>query len=250
MRCNYTIWERKGVSDTMDNKCKLGIMQPYFLPYLGYFQLMNAVDKYVVYDDVNYIKGGWINRNHILANSAASRINLILREASPNKLINEVGVMHNNDKLLRTITMSYSKSPYFKEVYPVVEKIITYEEDNLGLYLYHQFSELCKYMQIDTELILSSTLNKDCSLKAEDKVLHICGILNAGEYFNSIGGLELYSKERFKENGIELHFMKMKSDVTYKQYNDTFIPNLSIVDVMMFNSVEQIHELLNQYELF
>ena len=233
----------------MDNKCKVGIMQPYFLPYLGYFQLMNAVDKYVVYDDVNYIKGGWINRNHILANSVSTRINLILREASPNKLINEVGVMHNNTKLLKTLSMAYSKAPYFKAVYSVVESIITYEEDNLGLYLYHQFAELCKYMQIDTELILSSSLNKDCSLKAEDKVIHICGILNAGEYFNSVGGLELYSKERFRENGMELHFMKMKSDVTYKQFNDTFVPNLSIVDVMMFNSVEQIHELLTQYEL-
>lgn len=236
----------------MDTKIKLAVMQPYFLPYLGYFQVMNAVDKYIVYDDVNFIKGGRINRNNILIGGQSKPINLLLVGASPNKLINQIDLLHDKvqeGKLLRTISMNYAKAPYFAEVFPIIEAIINNPEKNLAKYLYDSFKTLCAYMGITTELILSSSLDKDCSLKAADKLYHICDIMNAGEYYNSIGGWELYSHEEFEKRGLKLHFLKMNEDISYKQFGDDFVPYLSIIDVMMFNPVDKIQEYLNMYTL-
>ncbi len=236
----------------MDNKIKLAVMQPYFLPYIGYFQVMNAVDKYIVYDDVNYIKGGRINRNNILIGGQAKPINLLLVGASPNKLINEIELLHDKvqeGKLLKSISMNYAKAPYYADVFPIIEEIINDPEKNLAIYHYNTFKRLCAYMGITTELILSSSLDKDCSLKSAEKLYHICDIMNAGEYYNSIGGWDLYTHEEFEKRGLQLHFLKANDDISYKQFNNEFVPNLSILDVMMFNSVEEIQQLLTQYTL-
>lgn len=236
----------------MANNCKLGIMQPYFFPYIGHFQVINAVDKYIVYDDVNYINKGWINRNYILVNGSASLFNLILSDKSQNKLINEINVKHDSideSKLLKTISASYAKSPYYNEVFPIVKSIITFEEKNLGLYLFNQYKVLCEYMKISTELVLSSSLNKENSLKGEDKILHICKLMEAKEYYNAMGGWDLYHRDRFKEAGIDLHFLKTNDNIKYKQFNNEFVSNLSVIDVMMFNDVEQIQYMLTQYAL-
>ena len=233
-------------------KIKLAVMQPYFFPYIGYFQVMNAVDKYIVYDDVNYIKGGRINRNNILVNGEAKPINLLLSGASPNKHINEIELLHDKiaeAKLLRSISLNYSKAPYFNTVYPMIEKIINDPEKNLAIFHYKTFKVLCEYMGITTELILSSDLKKDCSLKSAEKLYHICDIMNAGEYYNSIGGWELYSHEEFEKRGLKLHFLKANDDIRYMQFGNGFVPNLSIIDVMMFNSVEEIQHMLTQYTL-
>lgn len=227
-------------------------MQPYFFPYIGYFQVMNAVDKYIVYDDVNYIKGGRINRNNILIGGQAKPINLLLVGASPNKHINEIELLHDKvaeAKLLKSITLNYSKAPFFAQAYPVIEEIINDGEKNLGRFHYNSFKKLCKYMGITTELILSSELDKDCSLKGADKLYQICERLNAGDYYNSIGGWDLYNHSDFEQRGIHLHFLKANDDIAYKQFNNEFVPNLSIIDVMMFNDVEQIQQLLTQYTL-
>lgn len=236
----------------MSNNCKLGIMQPYFFPYIGYFQVLNAVDKYIVYDDVNYIKRGWINRNYILVNGSANLFNLILCDVSQNKLINEIEVKHDpvaESKLLKTIGVSYAKAPHFNEVFPIVKSIVTFEEKNLALYLFNQYKVLCEYMKISTELILSSSLNKNNSLKGEDKILHICKLMEVKEYYNTMGGWDLYHRDRFKEAGIDLHFLRTNDDIKYKQFSNEFVPNLSVIDVMMFNSVEKIQQLLAQYTL-
>lgn len=231
---------------------KIGIMQPYFFPYLGYWQLMNAVDRYVVYDDVNFIKGGRINRNAILMNGAAHNINLILSGASPNKHINEIKV--NTDplvqgKLLRTIEMSYKKAPYFVQVFPLVEQVISQQEPNVAKYLYRSFQIVGDYLDLQTELLLSSELEKDCSLKAHNKVIAICKLLGATEYYNSVNGISLYESHRadFEQAGIELCFPKMRK-IIYPQYKNEFVPNLSIIDVMMFNSQEDCRKLLWEFD--
>lgn len=231
---------------------KIGIMQPYFVPYLGYWQLMNAVDKYIVYDDVNFIKGGRINRNNILINGESKPLNLILTGASPNKHINDIKVDNKSvytRKLLAKINMSYSKAPYFDEVFPLLEKFIINEEDNLGKYLFFSFKCICEYLGIKTELILSSTLDKNCELKGKDKVISIVKSLNGNEYYNSINGMSLYDKKEFLENGIKLSFLKMNDNITYKQFNNKFVSNLSIIDVMMFNSKNECKKLLQKYTL-
>ena len=102
-------------------------MQPYFLPYIGYFQLIKAVNLFIIYDDVQFIKGGWINRNYILSNRNKSMFNLILKGASANKLINEISVQTDQNKLLKTIYHSYKKAPYFEFVYPLIENILDFE---------------------------------------------------------------------------------------------------------------------------
>lgn len=231
---------------------KVGIMQPYFFPYLGYWQLMNAVDRYVVYDDVNFIKGGRINRNAILMNGQAHNINLPLIGASPNKHINEVEVNNNpiaQGKLIRSVEQSYAKAPYFHQVMPLLEEIMSQQETALEKYLFHSFRVVGDYLGITTELILSSNLKKDCSLRAFEKVIAICQELGATEYYNSISGVPLYEPHRaaFEEAGIELRFPKMM-DVVYPQFKNEFVPYLSIIDVMMFNSQQECRELLLKYD--
>lgn len=231
---------------------KLGIMQPYFLPYLGYWQLMNAVDTYVVYDDVNYIKGGYINRNSILINKEAKNINLILSGATPTKHINEIFVNESlvqKRKILSKIQMAYAKAPNYGSVYQVLEKVFLQQEINLAKYLYNSFKIVSEYLNINTKILLSSELKKDCSLKGKDKVISICKLLEADEYYNSVGGMELYDKDEFAENGIKLSFLKMDNDIVYKQFNNEFVPNLSIIDIMMFNSKNECKRLLEKYTL-
>lgn len=230
---------------------KLGIMQPYFVPYIGYWQLLAAVDKYVVYDDVNYIKGGWINRNRTLVNGKPAYFNLPVIGASSNKLINEVSVNIDSraiGKCLRGLEASYRKAPYYEDTYPILEKILTFQESNLAKFLFNSFVVIMDYLSIRTELIMSSTLKKDNSLRAQDKVLHICELLDATEYYNAIGGQELYSFDEFSNRNVNLKFLKT-DEISYEQFKNDFCPNLSIIDVLMFNSVEKTKDYLTSYSL-
>lgn len=230
---------------------KIGIMQPYFFPYIGYWQLINAVDKYVIYDDVNYIKGGWINRNRILMDEKGRLISLQMYNASPNKLINEVEVSGNviyNKKLLKTLETYYKKAPNFEDVFPIIESVITLDQKNLARYLEYSIRKVCEYLSIDTEIIVSSTLSKNNDLRGQEKVIEICHLLSADEYINAIGGQSLYSKEDFEAQGVLLRFLKINK-IEYQQFKNVFVPNLSIIDVMMFNSVETIKKMLGNYDL-
>ena len=230
---------------------KLGIMQPYFMPYIGYWQLMNLVDRYVIYDDVNFIKGGWINRNRILVNGAPKYFNVPMLGSSSNILINEVRVDHNEAvirKSLRSIEGAYRKAPYFDIVNPMLKEILWCGEDNIAKYIEHSFRVICKYLDNKTELVVSSDLDKDNTLKGQDKVLAICRLLGATEYYNAIGGQELYSYEVFREHGLQLNFVETK-DIVYQQFDNEFQPNLSMIDVMMFNPRDRIKEYLEAYTL-
>lgn len=223
-------------------------MQPYFFPYIGYFQLMKAVDTFVIYDDVNFIKQGWINRNRILVNGSDFMFNIMLKGASSFKKINEIEVAGNHQKSITTLEQSYRKAPYFSEAYPVISNILLNKETNLARYLSNSLSAITEYQGIQVSILISSEIEKDASLKGDDKVINICNQLKATNFINAIGGQELYSKEKFSENGLILNFIKTKP-IVYKQFKDPFIPWLSIIDVMMFNSPEAINEMLNEYEL-
>jgi len=232
-------------------KMKIGIMQPYFFPYIGYWQLINAVDKYVIYDDVNYKKSGWINRNRIIINGEVRFINLKMKGASQNKLINEIEGVNdkvNNRKLLITIEKCYKKTPYFNEVFPMLREIINYDEKNLAKKLEYSIRRICNYLSINTKIICSSNISKNNDLKAQDKIIEICKILGGSEYYNSIGGRNLYSYKNFGESGIELKFLDT-DPIEYKQFNNDFINNLSIIDVMMFNSKEEIKDKLGKFKI-
>ena len=164
---------------------KLGIMQPYFFPYIGYWQLINAVEKYVICDDVNFIKGGWINRNRILVNGENKFINLRMHNASQNKLINQIEVLGNsvyNRKLLKTLEIYYKKAPHYKDVFPIIESIIKLDEKNLARYLELSIRRICEYLSISTDFIISSTITKNKDLRCQDKIIEICKILGADEH--------------------------------------------------------------------
>ena len=150
---------------------KVAIMQPYFFPYIGYWQLINAVDEYVVYDDVNFIKGGWINRNNILLNGAKHLITLPLEEASSFKLINEILITKNivlKNKLIKTIKSAYLKAPYFETIMPILESLIL-DNSNIAMLNYNIILTIKKYLNIDTEILLSSKIEKDNNLKLKIK---------------------------------------------------------------------------------
>jgi len=228
---------------------KLGIMQPYLFPYLGYFQLIRVVDAFVVYDDVNFINRGRINRNNILAGGKAQLLTMELEGASQNKLINEIGVGRRNDKLLKTIWLNYSKAPYFPQVFPMIEDILSQKEKNLARLLDHQLRKICTYLGLSPLWNISSDLKKDNSLRGQDKILAICEALGATHYINAAGGKELYDQQSFEARGIELSFIYPRP-TTYSQFSNEFVPHLSIIDVMMFNSVCAIQDnLLNSFDL-
>ena len=226
----------------------IGIMQPYFLPYIGYFQLIKEVDKYVIYDDVNYINKGWINRNNILLNGQKYLFTLSLLGASQNKLINEIAVENNQSKLLKTIENAYKKAPYFENVFAVIQSIFDYENKNLSKFVGNSIIQIADYLDIKTIFVYSSEIEKDNTLKGQEKILQICKILGVTNYINTIGGQELYDKDIFKQNNIELHFLKTEM-IEYKQFKNDFVPYLSILDVMMFNPIEEINVMLNKFEL-
>ncbi len=230
---------------------KLGIMQPYFLPYLGYWQLINAVDIYVLYDDVNYINRGWINRNRILINKQPHYFNILLKNKTQNKLICEIDLDRSLDwrrKLLKTFEMAYHTAPYFSAAYPIIEKIISYEELGLSCFLEHSIRSICDYIGIKTNIIVASKLTYDRNLKGEARILNICDAFKADEYYNAIGGKPLYHRNIFLERGIQLRFLKM-DEIVYHQFEDDFIGGLSIADVLMFNSKNEVHDMLLKYQL-
>ena len=229
---------------------KVGIMQPYFMPYIGYFQLMKAVDKYVIYNDVNYINRGWVARNNILINEKKQLFTIKLQGASQNKHFTEIQILDDFRKLTKTLEMNYSKAPFFQPTMELMNKIFSFPEKRLDLFIKNSFEQILSYLDIDTELILSSDIKKDNSLKGQDKILDICKILQADTYYNAIGGKELYDKKEFANNGISLCFLRTNENIQYQQFpNMDFVPNLSIIDVLMFNSVEVVNKMLNDYVL-
>ena len=227
---------------------KLGIMQPYFFPYIGYWQLINLVDTFVIYDDVTFIKQGYINRNYLLANGKAWLMTLELSGASSNKLINEIQVGNNSKKILKTIAQNYSKAPYFEEVYLLIEDILLQKEKSLGKYIGYSLIMISKYLEIKTKFIYSSDIQKNEMLKAQDRVIEINKQLESTVYINAIGGINLYNKEDFKKENIELKFLKTE-EFEYKQFDNEPVLFLSIIDIMMFNSKDEIIKMLNKYSL-
>lgn len=230
---------------------KIGIMQPYFFPYIGYWQLMNQVDQYVIYDDVNFIKGGWINRNRILNHGKVQFYNLMMRGASSNKLINEIEIETDKrviNKSLRMIENCYSKAPYYQQTYQLVQDILFSANSNLAGFLGNSLERIADYLGIETKFVMSSRIEKNNTLHGQEKVLEICKILEADEYYNASGGRVLYDFKSFSACGIELKFLQTK-DIVYRQFGDKFEPNLSIIDVLMFNSIEKVKGFLREFEL-
>ena len=220
---------------------KLAIMQPYFLPYIGYFQLIASVDQFIVYDNIKYTKKGWINRNRMIQNSTYATFSIPLKKDSDSLKVvqRKLAADFNRDKLLNQFKGAYSKAPYFEQTMPLIELIVRFGDDNLFAYLHHSINQTCRYLGITTAVRVSSTIDIDNTLQSQDKVLAFCQATNAKTYVNAIGGAELYSKAIFQSKGIELKFIKSKP-FEYKQFDKSFMPWLSILDVLMFNPLDAV----------
>jgi len=230
----------------------LAIMQPYFFPYLGYWQLINAVDTFVIYDNIQFSKKGWFHRNNFLMNGKKTLFTIPLKKDSDNLDVIDRFLSDDSKKQINKIVAqmknNYKKAPYYSDVFPLIEAIFMNQEKNLFYYISHSMEMICDYLDIDTKIVKSSTINIDHNLRSQDKVIAINKSLNSTKYINPIGGTELYDIESFNKENIELKFLE--SEVPkYRQFNDEFMPYLSIIDVMMFNSKEEVKNMLEKYKL-
>ena len=231
---------------------KVAIMQPYIFPYLGYFQLLFSVDTFVFYDDVNYIKGGWVNRNRILVNNTDKFLTIPCDKASPNKLISEINLIEEHPlfrKQLQTIEQSYKKAPMFEDVFPIIESIFKERPQKLSDFAILSIKSILDYLGIKKNILKSSEhFTNTKGLERTQRLLTICNRLNTSIYINPVGGKALYKKEDFKEKNIELLFLNPNLP-KYEQFNKPFIPGLSIIDVVMFNDITTIKYFLDSYSL-
>jgi len=222
----------------MGRQMKLAIMQPYFLPYIGYFQLIAAVDLFIVYDNIKYTKKGWINRNRMLKDGKDSTFSLPIKNDSDylNVCQRELSVEFKRNKLLNQFKSAYLHAPYFSQTFALMEEIVQHENQNLFEFLHHAIIKVCAHLGITTAVMRSSDISIDHTLKNQEKVLALCEAVGAETYVNAIGGMALYSRDMFQQRGIDLKFIQSKP-FEYQQFATTFTPGLTIMDVLMFNSI-------------
>ncbi|MFT7288471.1 MAG: hypothetical protein ACI87W_002592 [Halieaceae bacterium] len=233
---------------------KAGIMQPYLFPYIGYFQLLCMVDRFVVYDDVQWSRGGWINRNRILIGGEPKYFTLPVRRGNSKANICEQHFTEDfvafQEKVIHQIRNAYRGAPFYEPVCEMLTACFSYTDTCVSRFVANTLEQTCTYLRIDTPLIMSSSLQQQrASTSAEARVIDTVKAVGASDYVNTIGGIELYDKERFQQEGLQLFFLKPQLSSYPQGANQGFHPALSIIDVMMFNSPQLIVEMLGDYEL-
>ena len=233
---------------------KLGIMQPYFFPYIGYFQLINYADKWVVFDVVQFIRHGWINRNRILKPSEGWQYITVplkkYRRETPIKDILISGETDWQDRIFRQLEHYKKKAPYYSQVLEYLEDCFSTKDTNILDLNIISLKKTCKYLGIKFDYSVFSEMNLEIDPVSHpgEWALKISEALNASEYVNPPGGREIFNKKQFEEANIDLNFL----EVNLKEYNQrrsTFEDGLSMIDVMMFNSPEEINEFLDDYSI-
>lgn len=231
---------------------KVAIMQPYFFPYIGYFQLIDSADIFVFYDDVNYIKRGWINRNRLLVNGKEKFFTIELSKQSQNKLINETEILADTksfDELLKMIRLNYNRAPNFKATYSLIEYILRRPYKSISELAISSVTSISDYLSIDTEFKISSkSFPETRGLFRDERLAEITKMNNSVDYINLIGGINVYEKEAFQSLGVNLHFLENKLPV-YNQFDSKPISGLSIIDVIMFNSINETREMTKFYNI-
>ncbi len=223
--------------------------QPYLFPYLGYWQLIHAADRFLIADDYDFIRHGWVTRNRILVNGEVQYLRVEVHRGGPSRHICDKRLALTPDRLserLRTLEMAYHKAPFFAEGYALAEKVLGLPEDNLALFLEHGIRQVCAYLGIETPIGRSSDLPGNDRFKREERIYDFCARLGADTYINAPGGQQLYSFEEFERRGIRLRFLQSKLP-PYPQFGGPFVERLSILDAIMFNSPEALHAMLDEY---
>ncbi len=228
----------------------IAIMQPYFLPYIGYFQLMAAVDKFIVFDDVNFINRGWINRNRLLLNGDAHMFTVPLRSASQNRLICEIELADEygwQEKLLRTIRQAYGRAPFYAQVSVLLESLLNYPSIRLDEFLLNSLREIVRYLSLEVKIVSTSRIYNNAHLKGQERILDICRQERADVYINPIGGVNLYDRTSFSNQDLSLYFLRSRP-ISYSQGKGDHVPWLSIMDVLMFNEPAAVRRLLTEMD--
>ena len=231
---------------------RLAIMQPYFLPYLGYFQLMSAADKLVLLDDVNFINRGWINRNRIAVNGEPYWLTLPLAKASQNRLINEIQIVDEPvwpKKMMRTVELSYRNAPFADEILPLFSDILKEARGSLSSFLFRQLRQVADYLRIDVKIEPTSTIYPKEGRTGQDRILDICRREGATSYVNLPGGRDLYDAEAFATAGVKLLFIEPNLDALVLQHGGQEGPSLSILDLLMHNSPATIGDAVRNVSL-
>jgi hypothetical protein len=229
----------------------IAIMQPYFFPYMGYFQLIAASDIFVLHDDVQYIKGGWVNRNRILLNGASRMITLPVQKDDYVLPINArcyVDDKQARKYIINLIKQVYAKAPCYAQVFPMLDEILMFEDRNVARFNENLIRCIADFIGLSCKIITSSGMEKNDSLAGESRVLDICKRLGATDYINPQGGQSLYNTATFRNAGIDLRFHVMRP-LPYKQRTAEFVPYLSIIDVLMENGATEIKHHLNSFDL-
>ena len=235
-----------------DGKRYIAIMQPYFFPYIGYWQLIHAADLFVVGDSVHYIKHGWINRNRILGEGGQPQyFGIEVSHASCNHLISEtkrVVSRKQAEYLCRVLKFYYGKAPHYSEAMEVIKPILLDEEPDLTRYLVSGLRAVADYLGITTEFRMLSEVSDRWEYRAPEIISRTCEHFGFTDYINPSGaGMGYYDKDAFREMGINLQFLRRNEDIRYKQFGGEFVPDLSIIDLMMFCSRDELHDILNRY---
>jgi hypothetical protein len=224
----------------------LAIMQPYYFPYIGYFQLMAACDEFVIYDDVQYSKGGWANRNRILHDHKVAWLTLPVGNAPLGSSYREktylLGPAQRRSHLAR-IAAAYRKAPMFDAVYPLVESLMAFEDDRVAGFNAHLVSSLAGLLGLQCRLHLGSDFDNPSGERGQQRILQLCKRLGADTYLNAIGGTALYQEPDFTSAGISLRFLRPVAR-PYPQAAREFSPFLSILDVLMHNPLDQVRDML------
>ena len=231
----------------------LGIMQPYLFPYIGYFQLINSVDKFVIYDDVNFIKQGWINKNRILLNCNEYAFTVPLSNASSFQTIDKTAINYKlfpawKDKFLKTLAQAYTKAPNYAVVAELVNNVLSQNQETISQMALTSIADIYSYLGLEKDIVPTSACYNNNEFKASERVIDICKKEGATAYINPIGGQELYAKAAFAAAGLQLNFIKSHK-IEYPQFKCAFVPWLSIIDLLMLLSKEQIILYLSAYEL-
>ncbi len=227
---------------------KLAVMQPYLFPYIGYFQLIYAADLFLIYDDIAYIKQGYINRNSVLAANGVTRFTVPVPGASSNKLISDLQFTTNIEKVLKTLEQSYAKAPYIESVFPLIRQILEHEDRSIASVCLKSYQSIFSYLGLDKQFRKTSELDYDRTASARDRLIALCHKFDADCYINAPGGRKLYAKQDFCEQGIDLKFID-SLPIGYSQGRNEFTSNLSIIDVLMNCSPQQVIEQMESYEL-
>ena len=227
-------------------------MQPYLFPYIGYFQLIKCVDIFILLDDVTFINRGWINRNFIIVNKKKYMFTFSLKNKSQNTLIKDLELFDkkkNSKKFLKTLSINYSKTKSFSIIYPLIKDILFNNEIKLSRLVKISIERINPILTINTPIIFSSSISNSKNLNGEDRIIDICKKMNANNYINLSGGIDLYDKEKFETNKLKLNFIKPK-DFVYNQNGENFLDKLSIIDVMMNNDLDNLAKLIKEYSIY